>query len=87
MNESSSICTLTTDHFTGEYEEAKNYEFFRRYTKLKGVIKRCVMYTKLGTLPDVTCAISMGGVMMIGAGINRYQRSKHVISHVYYLFH
>ena len=55
--------------FTGEYEEGKSYEIFRRYTMLKGTIKRAIMYTKLGTLPNVTRALRMGG--LIGQGLHR----------------
>lgn len=68
---------MTACFFLGEYEESKNFEMFRRYTKLKGVIKRCVMYTKLGTLPDVSCALGMGGMMMMNTGVNRFQQSKY----------
>ena len=57
---------------TGEYEESKNFEIFRRYARLKGMIKRTVMYTKLEVLPDVTHALGTGSlVLMTAASIRK----------------
>lgn len=49
---------IITLYFLGEYEEAKEFEIFRRYRKIKGVIKRCVMYMRLGVLPDFNGSVT-----------------------------
>lgn len=59
--------------FVGEYEESKSFEVFRRYNKLKGMIKRTVMYTRLGVVPDVSSAIGLGGLMLVNTSSNRWQ--------------
>ncbi|XP_067945925.1 uncharacterized protein [Watersipora subatra] len=40
-----------------EYEETKDYDMVKRYQKLKGVIKRCLTYVRLGILPDTSGAV------------------------------
>lgn len=51
----------------GEYEDSKSFEPFRRYSRLKGMIKRTVMYTKLEVLPDVTHALGTGSLVLMTA--------------------
>lgn len=60
-------------YFLGEYEESKNFEIFRRYNRLKGMIKRTVMYTRLEILPDVTHALGTGSLILMTAPSIRKQ--------------
>ncbi|KAF6021649.1 hypothetical protein EB796_020041 [Bugula neritina] len=64
------------EELKNEYEETKNDDAFRRYPKMKSVIKRCVMYTKLGTLPDVTGAVrsaaAIGNLLVRNTGPSKY---------------
>lgn len=52
----------------GEYEDSKQYEMFRRYRHLKGMIKRTVMYVRLGTAPDeVSGGLGLGQLVLLSS--------------------
>ncbi|KAF6030720.1 hypothetical protein EB796_010971 [Bugula neritina] len=60
------------DLVKGEYEDSKNYEIIRRYTRLKGMIKRTVMYARLEVLPEVSHAIGVNSlVLMMTPGVRK----------------
>ena len=59
-------------YISGDYEDSKRYEIFRRYNLLKGIIKRTVMYTKLEVLPDISHALGIGALpTMTAPGIRK----------------
>lgn len=68
IDDSVTIHILTS----GDYEDSKRYEVFRRYRLLKGIIKRAVMYTKLEVLPNISTALGISSLAtMTAPGIRR----------------
>lgn len=61
-----------TFYIADDYEDSKRFEIFRRYSKLKGIIKRTVMYTKLEVLPDISHALGIASMaVMTAPGIRK----------------
>ncbi|XP_067936869.1 uncharacterized protein [Watersipora subatra] len=51
----------------GHYEEAKRYDVFRRYIRLKRAIKHTIIYVNLEVLPDMCHALGGAGSMIVAA--------------------